>query len=84
MWRPRLSLGEPLEPEPGDTEAAGIEAEFQQKLAGLRRLRPQERALALRMAQDARTVALRLLQQRQALRRAERRVRNQLKMPTPR
>lgn len=82
--RPGQACGEAPACAGGDTEADGIEADFQRKLTGLRRLPRHERALALRMARDARTVALRLLKQRRALKGEERRRLNQLNAPTPR
>ena len=46
------------EPEEDDGALAEIEAAFQRKLSGLRRLRRPERALALRVARDWRRTAM--------------------------
>lgn len=65
------------------TEEAGIEAEFRQKLSGLRRLPRHARPLALKAARDARFLALRALKEkRDSLRRARRALRR-MQMATP-
>jgi len=54
------------EPEEDDGALAEIEAAFQRKLSGLRRLRRPERALALRLARDWRRTAMKEWREKRA------------------
>lgn len=62
-----------FEPDEDDGALGEIEAEFRRKLAGLRRLRRPERALALRVAKDWRRAALKEWRERRARERHARR-----------
>lgn len=66
--------GAPLPDEQDDDGAAEIEAEFRRRIMGLRRLRPYERAGAVRAARNWKTLALRALREKRAANRSARRM----------